>query len=207
MTRTTLFVAALATCWLGAAVAQNDDRDKTATAIFAGGCFWCTDADFEKVPGVLSARSGYIGGSTQDPTYKQVSSGATRHTEAVEDRYDPAQVTYDELLRVFWRSIDPLAENRQFCDTGTQYRSGIFYRGEQQREQARASLRALQKGAGLEGEIHTEITRAGTFWPAEDYHQDYYKKNPVRYRYYRFSCGRDARLRDIWGDEAGWIPG
>jgi len=207
VTRAALFIAALAACCCGSAVAQNGDPDKTATAIFAGGCFWCTEADFEKVPGVVSARSGYIGGRMQDPNYEQVASGATRHTEAVEVRYDPARVTYEELLRVFWRSIDPLAENRQFCDSGAQYRTGVFFRGEMQRAQARASLRALQQDARLDGEIHTEITRAGTFWPAEEYHQDYYRKNPVRYRFYRLSCGRDARLREIWGDEAGWIPG
>ena len=171
---------------------------RTATAIFASGCFWCTESDFEKLPGVISAESGYIDGKTANPTYQEVSSGATGHTEAVRVVYDPARVTYPQLLDHFWKNVDPTVKNRQFCDVGNQYRSGIYWQTEAERKAAEESRDALLK-SGWFKEIHTEIKAASTFYPAEGYHQDYYKKNPVRYGYYRHGCGRDARLQQLWG--------
>ncbi|MES2538530.1 MAG: peptide-methionine (S)-S-oxide reductase MsrA [Pseudomonadota bacterium] len=173
---------------------------KTATAIFAGGCFWCTESDFEKLPGVLSAESGYTDGKTVNPTYAQVSGGGTGHTEAVRVTYDPAKVSYPALLDFFWRTIDPTVKDRQFCDTGDQYRSAIFYDNESQRKTIEASKAAILK-AGRIKEIHTEIAPAAKFYPAEDYHQDYYKKNPIRYKFYRTNCGRDQRLAEVWGSK------
>jgi peptide-methionine (S)-S-oxide reductase len=169
----------------------------TATAIFAGGCFWCVEADFDKVEGVLSTTSGYIGGRTPKPSYEEVSRGGTGHAEAVEIVYDPAKVSYQKLLDVFWHNIDPLAKNWQFCDHGDQYRSAIFTRDEEQRRLAEASKAAVAKR--FKQPIETEIVAAGPFYKAEDYHQDYYLKNPLRYRFYRFNCGRDARLEELWG--------
>jgi peptide-methionine (S)-S-oxide reductase len=175
----------------------------TARAIFAGGCFWCMEGPFDKLPGVISTTSGYTGGTRKDPTYQQVSAGGTGHTEAVEIVYDPSKVTYERLLDVFWHNIDPEARDRQFCDAGSQYRSGIFYRDEKQKAAALASRAALEKVKSFQGAIVTEITAAGPFYPAEEYHQDYYLKNPLRYSYYRGGCGRDARLKQLWGDKAG----
>ena len=169
----------------------------TATAIFAGGCFWCVEADFDKVAGVISTTSGYIGGRTANPTYEAVSRGGTGHAEAVEIVYDPAKVSYEKLVDVFWHNIDPLAKDRQFCDQGDPYRSAIFYRGDDQRRVAEASKVAVQ--ARFKQPVQTEIVAAGPFYKAEDYHQDYYLKNPVRYKFYRFNCGRDARLQELWG--------
>ena len=169
----------------------------TATAIFAGGCFWCVEADFDKVDGVISTTSGYIGGRTPKPSYEEVSRGGTGHAEAVEIVYDPAKVSYQKLLDVFWHNIDPLAKNWQFCDHGDQYRSAIFTRDEEQRRLAEASKAAVAKR--FKQPIETEIVAAGPFYKAEDYHQDYYLKNPLRYRFYRFNCGRDARLEELWG--------
>jgi len=171
---------------------------KTATAIFAGGCFWCSEADFEKLPGVISAESGYTGGSKVNPTYREVSAGGTGHTEGVRVSYDPAKVSYSALLEYFWRHIDPTVKDRQFCDVGNQYRSAIFYDGDQQRKVIDASRAAILK-AGQVKVIETEIAPAATFYPAEEYHQDYYKKNPVRYNFYRLNCGRDARIAEVWG--------
>jgi peptide-methionine (S)-S-oxide reductase len=168
-------------------------------ATFAGGCFWCTEADFDKVPGVISTTSGYIGGSVPNPTYKQVSSGKTGHIEAVQVRFDPAKTSFARLLAVFWPTIDPLTPNRQFCDSGAQYRSAIFYHDEDQKRQAEASKAELQSSGRFSQPIVTDILPATEFYPAEDYHQDYYKKNPVRYSYYRSNCGRDARLAELWG--------
>lgn len=168
-----------------------------AVAIFAGGCFWCMEPPFDKLPGVLSTTSGYTDGEKPNPTYKEVSAGTTGHTEAVEIRYDPTQVTYGELLEVFWRNIDPFAVDRQFCDQGSQYRSGIYYRNEQERELAQAGARAVSERFGQP--VATEIKPASEFYPAETYHQDYYQKNPLRYRFYRRGCGRDKRLEQIWG--------
>jgi peptide-methionine (S)-S-oxide reductase len=175
----------------------------TEKATFAGGCFWCMEPPYDAIPGVISTTSGYIGGRTANPTYEQVSAGTTGHTEAVQVVYDPAKVTYERLLEVFWVNIDPTVRDRQFCDAGTQYRTGIFYHSEAQRKAASASKEALEKSKPFRAPIVTPVEMAGTFYPAEDYHQDYYKKNPVRYKFYRNGCGRDARLRELWGDKAG----
>lgn len=183
----------------GAAAAQAPAAPaNTATAIFAGGCFWCVESDFDKLPGVTATESGYIGGRVANPTYKQVSAGGTGHAEAVRITYDPARVSYERLLDYFWRHIDPTTKDGQFCDIGSQYRSAIFPLDEAQRLAAEASREALLK-SGKPGRIHTEIVAAGPFYPAEEYHQDYYLKNPIRYNYYRSRCGRDARVKQVWG--------
>ncbi len=169
-----------------------------ASAIFAGGCFWCVEADFEKLPGVISAESGYMRGKVERPTYKQVSAGGTGHVEVVRVVFDPARVTYQQLLEHFWRNIDPTVKDQQFCDVGDMYRSGIYFLDAAQQRAAEASRSALVASKRF-AQIHTEIEPATTFWPAEDYHQDYYKKNPVRYKLYRSGCGRDARLAELWG--------
>ena len=169
----------------------------TATAVFAGGCFWCTESDFEKLPGVVAAESGYTGGKTANPTYEAVSAGHTGHTEAVRVTYDPAKVSYAQLVEFFWRTIDPTEKDRQFCDVGDQYRSGIYWGSDAERQVAEASLAKL-KESGRFKTIYTEVKKADPFYVAEDYHQDYYKKNAVRYSYYRFSCGRDAQIKRVW---------
>ena len=169
-------------------------------ATFAAGCFWCTEEAFEKVPGVVSAVSGYIGGNVKKPTYDQVSSGRTGHTEAVEVAYDPAKVSYDKLLDTFWVNHDPTVLNRQFCDSGSQYRPEIFVHSEAQRRLAEASKAAWEKRKPFKQPLLTPITAAGEFWPAEDYHQDYYQKNPLQYRFYVTGCGRYARLDNLWGE-------
>jgi peptide-methionine (S)-S-oxide reductase len=179
------------------ATAQTATPPEASRAIFAGGCFWCVEADFDKVAGVLATTSGYIGGRTANPSYEDVVRGGTGHAEAVEIVFDPAKVSYQKLLDVFWRNIDPLVKDRQFCDHGNQYRSAIFYRGDEQRQLAEASKTAVQ--ARLKQPVQTEIVAAGPFYKAEDYHQDYYLKNPIRYNFYRFNCGRDARLEELWG--------
>lgn len=168
-------------------------------ATFAGGCFWCTEADFDKVPGVISTTSGYIGGTEVNPTYKQVSSGKTGHIEAVQVRFDPEKTNFTELLAAFWPTIDPLTPNRQFCDDGPQYRSAVFYHDDDQRRQAEASKAELAESGRFAQPIVTEILPATAFYPAEEDHQDYYIKNPIRYSYYRSNCGRDARLAEVWG--------
>jgi peptide-methionine (S)-S-oxide reductase len=169
------------------------------TAIFAGGCFWCTESDFDKVPGVVSTTSGYTGGRVKNPSYEEVSAGGTGHAEAVLVTYDPKKISYAKLLKAYWLSIDPLTANRQFCDGGNQYRSAIFYLNETQKKQALAYKKSLEDSQFFKQPIVTEINAASEFYPAEDYHQDYHNKNPVRYRYYRNSCGRDARLEQVWG--------
>lgn len=174
----------------------------TAKAVLAGGCFWCVESDFDKLPGVLSTTSGYVGGKLANPTYEQVSANRTGHAEAVEIVYDPAKVSYDQLLNHFWRTIDPTTKDRQFCDVGSPYRTGIFALDAAQLSQAKASLAALEKSKPFKEPVVTEVTLAGPFYAAETYHQDYYKKNPVRYQYYRASCGRDARLKQLWGSQA-----
>jgi len=171
---------------------------KTEKAIVAGGCFWCTESDMEKIPGVLSAVSGYIGGSVQKPSYEQVSSGRTGHTEAVEVTFDPAQITYAQLIEKFWPTIYPTVKDQQFCDHGPQYRSGIYPLDATQMKIAEDS-KARLIASGKVKNVYTEIVLAGTFWPAEGYHQDYYKTNSLKYKYYRYGCGRDARLEEIWG--------
>ena len=171
----------------------------TAKATFAGGCFWCMEEAFEAVTGVLSATSGYMGGKTKNPTYEQVSGGRTGHAEVVQIEYDPKRVSYEKLLDAFWRNIDPTQSDGQFCDHGSQYRSAIFYHDEEQKRLAEASRTKLVKGKPFKGAIVTDITKAGEFYPAEDYHQGYYKKNPVRYKFYKTGCGRAARLKELWG--------
>ena len=173
----------------------NTNTMKIAT--FAGGCFWCMEPPFDQLDGVISTTSGYTSGFKDDPTYREVSSGSTGHTEAIQIRYAPGKVSYRELLEVFWKNIDPIAVDRQFCDKGSQYRSGIYYHDESQKNEAEKSLQAIKQR--LEGPIATEIVAASTFYPAEDYHQDYYMKNPVRYKFYRYRCGRDQRLEELWG--------
>jgi peptide-methionine (S)-S-oxide reductase len=179
--------------------AQTKPTSGLDTAIFAGGCFWCMEPPYDQLPGVVSTTSGYIGGQTKNPTYEQVSGGKTGHTEAVQVVFDPKKVTYQKLLEVFWRNIDPTTANAQFCDHGSQYRSGIFFLNEEQHRLAVASREQVERTKPFREPIVTEITRATTFYPAEDYHQDYYKKNPLRYKFYRANCGRDSRLEQLWG--------
>lgn len=174
-------------------------QDDSAVAVFAGGCFWCSEADFDKLPGVLQITSGYIGGSIENPTYEEVSSGRSGHFEAVQVRFDPRQTSYAKLLEAFWPSIDPLNGNGQFCDNGPQYRSAIFYLNAEQQRLAEASKNALAASGRFQQPIATQILAATTFYAAEDYHQDYHRKNPLRYRYYRHGCGRDQRLQELWG--------
>ena len=174
--------------------------EEAAKATFAGGCFWCMEPPFDKLDGVLATISGYSGGVEVDPSYKQVSAGRTGHTEVVQVLYDPARVSYQELLDVFWRNIDPLTENRQFCDWGSQYRTAIFFHDEEQGRLAEASKRTIEESGRLAGPIVTEITSFTAFYPAEEYHQDFYKKNPAHYKRYRTGCGRDEALRRIWGE-------
>ena len=169
-------------------------------AIFAAGCFWCTEAAFQDVPGVVAAVSGYTGGNVKNPTYEQVSSGRTGHTEAVEVTFDPAKVSYDKLLDVFWVNHDPTVKDRQFCDGGSQYRPGIFYLTDEQKRLAEASKAKWEKMKPFKQPIVTEITKAGPFYAAEEYHQDYYKKNALQYRFYVTGCGRYARLDSLWGE-------
>ena len=190
-------LAALLTALLGGGAAAQ--APPVATAILAGGCFWCVESDFDKVPGVLSTTSGYTGGKLANPSYEQVSSKTTGHAEAVEIVFDPKRVSYEQLLEYFWRTIDPTTKDRQFCDAGSPYRTAIFVQDAQQLAAAKASLDRLEKSKPFKEPIVTEIVLAGPFYAAEDYHQDYHKKNPIRYKYYRTSCGRDARLEQLWG--------
>jgi peptide-methionine (S)-S-oxide reductase len=175
----------------------------TETAILAGGCFWCLEADFEKLDGVVDVVSGYTGGHVENPTYKQVSAGGTGHAESVEIKFDPKVVSYRKLLRVYWHSVDPTVKDRQFCDVGSQYRTAIFYHDERQKRLAEESKAEIERTKPFKAPIVTEIVKAGRFWPAEEYHQDYYKKNSLRYHFYREGCGRDARLEKLWGSLAG----
>jgi peptide-methionine (S)-S-oxide reductase len=181
------------------AQAQPKPGPGLAVATFAGGCFWCMEPPFDVLPGVVSTTSGYIGGTKVDPTYEEVSAGTTGHTEAVQVVYDPRKVSYEKLLEVFWRNIDPTTPNAQFCDHGSQYRSGIFTHDEEQLRLAKESRARLERNKPFREPIVTEITPAKTFYRAEAYHQDYYKKNPLRYKFYRHGCGRDARLQQLWG--------
>lgn len=172
---------------------------KTEIATFAGGCFWCVESDFEKINGVISVTSGYTGGKEINPTYEDVSAGITGHVESVEIVFDPSKVAYRELVNKFWRSIDPTTKNRQFCDVGEQYRTEIFYHNEEQKQIAESTKTEIEDAKILPAPIVTAITQASAFYPAEEYHQDYYKKNPIRYKYYRYSCGRDQRVKELWG--------
>jgi peptide-methionine (S)-S-oxide reductase len=180
--------------------AATTQSGKMSTAIFAGGCFWCVEADFDKLAGVVSTESGYAGGELRNPTYEQVSRGDTGHAESVRVTYDGKEVTYEQLLDYFWHHVDPTVKDRQFCDVGNQYRTAIFYQDDAQRRAAQASKSALEQ-SGRVAHVYTEIAPAGTFYPAEEYHQDYYKKNPIRYKFYRTSCGRDARVHEVWGSK------
>jgi len=185
---------------LMAAAAFPALAQKTEKATFAAGCFWCTEEAFEKVPGVISAVSGYTGGTVKGPSYEQVSSGRTGHAEAVEVTFDPAKVSYEQLLDVFWLNHDPTVTNRQFCDSGSQYRPEIFYHSEEQKRLAEASKAKWEKQKPFRQPLLTPITKAGPFYPAEDYHQDYYKKNAFQYSFYVSGCGRYSRLDSLWGD-------
>lgn len=188
---------------LVSAVSRGAWADQPAIATFAGGCFWCMQPPFDRLDGVLSTTVGYTGGHTRNPTYEQVSGGGTGHAESIQIAYDPAKVSFAKLLQVFWHNIDPLTPNAQFCDHGTQYRSVIFFHNAEQQRLAEQSKRDLEASGRFKQPIVTEIVPASTFYPAEDYHQAYYRKNPLRYKYYRYGCGRDRRLQELWGAEAG----
>ncbi|HZY30470.1 MAG TPA: peptide-methionine (S)-S-oxide reductase MsrA [Candidatus Methylomirabilis sp.] len=191
------FVMSLVT--IAGAAEQAVAGEERAIATFAGGCFWCMEPPFDELEGVIATTSGYTGGHKKDPTYKEVSAGGTGHTEAVQIVYNPKKVSYAKLLEVFWRNIDPLTKDAQFCDKGSQYRSGIFYHDEEQKRLAEQSKQALEESKRFRQPIVTEITAASEFYAAEEYHQDYYQKNPYRYKFYRFGCGRDQRLKELWG--------
>lgn len=178
---------------------QRIEAEGLSTAIFAGGCFWCMEPPFDELEGVEATLSGYIGGFKDDPTYEEVSAGSTGHTEAVEVVYDSEKISYEELLDVFWKNIDPTVENRQFCDWGSQYRTGVFYLDAEQQRAAEASKQAIVDSQRFD-RVVTEITEATTFYLAEEYHQDFYLKKPSHYKSYRYGCGRDKRLRELWGD-------
>ena len=178
---------------------QTDADRRLEKATFAGGCFWCMEEAFEGIEGVVSVTSGYTGGRKANPDYEEVSAGGTGHAEAVEILYDPAKVSYAKLLEVFWRNIDPTTPDRQFCDGGNQYRSAIFYKDETQKRLAEESKQAVERSKPFKGSIVTQIVSASAFYVAEDYHQDFYKKNPIRYKFYKYNCGRAQRLEELWG--------
>ena len=180
------------------ATAANGADTGMATATFAGGCFWCMEPPYDELDGVLSTTSGYIGGDKADPTYNEVSAGNTGHAEAVQVSYDPNKISYEKLLEVFWHNVDPTVKDRQFCDIGNQYRTGIFYHDDDQQRLAENSKSQLESTKPFPAAIVTEIVAAGKFYPAEDYHQDYYLTNPLRYKFYRYNCGRDKRLSELW---------
>jgi peptide-methionine (S)-S-oxide reductase len=182
---------------------QGEGNAGLEKATFAGGCFWCMEPPFENLPGVVSVTSGYTGGNKKNPTYEEVSSGSTGHAESVEIIYDPLKISYTKLLDIFWHNIDPTVRDRQFCDIGSQYRSVIFYHNEEQRRIAVESKKSLEESKRFSGTIYTEIRSASEFYKAEEYHQKYHRKNPVRYKFYRWNCGRDQRLKELWGDETG----
>lgn len=174
----------------------------TARATFAGGCFWCMEHPFDELPGVLETTSGYTGGSVENPTYRQVSSGTTGHLESVQIEYDPDQISYEDLLQVYWHNVDPVDDGGQFCDRGSQYRPAIFYHDADQQQQAEVSRQSLEDSGILDQPVAAELIEASEFYPAEDYHQNYYQTHPVRYNVYRYACGRDQRLSEIWGEES-----
>ncbi|MGH7662675.1 MAG: peptide-methionine (S)-S-oxide reductase MsrA [Gemmatimonadaceae bacterium] len=209
----TLIVAGTMACGTPAETQAPAARDGAAgitpgrsaeldTAVFAGGCFWCMEPPYDELDGVISTTSGYTGGRTANPTYEQVSAGGTGHAEVVRVIFDPAKVGYDRLLDVFWHNIDPLTANRQFCDAGSQYRSAIFHDGEAQQRAAEASRQALENSGRFDRPIVTEVVPLAEFYPAEEYHQDYYTKNPLRFKFYKYSCGREQRLEELWGDRS-----
>lgn len=175
------------------------DPQSQSKAYFAGGCFWCMEEAFEKVAGVMAVISGFMGGTVKDPSYEDVSSGRTGHAESVEVQYDPSTVSYNQLLEAFWKNIDPVTANAQFCDHGSQYRAAIFYRNEEEKQAAEDSKRAIEQSKRFKEPIVTQIAQATEFYPAEEYHQDFYKKNPIRYKFYKSTCGRVRRLEALWG--------
>jgi peptide-methionine (S)-S-oxide reductase len=188
---------------VAAHAAENDPKaTSTATAVFAGGCFWCMEKPFDDLEGVVSTTSGYTGGTVPNPTYEQVGEGGTGHVEAVQVVYDPKRVSYEKLLEVFWPNVDPTDGGGQFCDRGDEYLSVIFVRNDEERQLAEKSKAAAEKKKRVPEPIVTRIVQAAPFYPAEDYHQNYYQENPIRYRYYRYSCGRDKRLAEVWGEDA-----
>jgi peptide-methionine (S)-S-oxide reductase len=201
--RTLLMLFAIACSGLAYGQAAKPADSANAKAIFAGGCFWCMEPPFDKLDGVISTTSGYTGGTLKNPSYEQVSSGRTGHAESVQIVYDPKKISYEKLLQVFWHNVDPTVKDQQFCDHGPQYRTAIFYVNEEQKRLAEASKAQVEKTKPFKGPIVTEITAAGEFYLAEDYHQDFYIKNPLRYKFYRSGCGRDARLKELWGESAG----
>ena len=199
--RLTIITVGFMTCatlstWLSSGV---QSAPTTAKAYFAGGCFWCMEEAFEKFDGVTAVVSGYMGGTVADPTYEQVSDGRTGHAESIEVTYDPSKVTYQKLLDAFWRNIDPVTPNAQFCDHGTQYRAVVFYSTDEEKRLSEESKSKIEQSKRLPVPIVTQLAQASTFYQAEDYHQDYYKKNPLRYKYYKYSCGRAQRLEALWG--------
>lgn len=200
----TLVFSCMAMTILGFGLLGYSSRAVAAeeTAILAGGCFWCVESDYDHVPGVISTTSGYIGGETPNPTYKAVSAGGTGYIEAVKIVFDPDKTSYSNILDVFWRSVDPTDDGGQFCDRGESYKTAIFATTDAQKETAQSSKAALNESGVLKKPIVTEIRDASKFYPAEEYHQDYYNKNPIRYKFYRFSCGRDAKIVELWGDQA-----
>ena len=184
----------------GPSISETANGDH-AIATFAGGCFWCMEGPFDELDGVVSTTSGYTGGRTVNPTYEEVSAGGTGHAEAVQVVYDPQKISYQELLAVYWRNTDPTTPDAQFCDHGDQYRPAIFYHDDEQRRSAESSKEDIERTKTFSAPVVTEITRATVFYPAEGYHQDFYQKNPIRYKFYRLTCGRDSRLAILWGDE------
>jgi len=203
MTSRLILITLLASLAAGAASAAPPDSSGFAKATFAGGCFWCMEKPFDEIPGVVSTTSGYTGGQNKNPTYEQVSSGMTGHAEAVQVVFDPKKVSYERLLQVFWHNIDPTTANGQFCDRGRQYRPAIFVHDETQRQLAETSKKEIEDSGRIKQKIVVEIVPATEFYPAEEYHQDFYKKSQMRYQQYRMGCGRDRRLKELWGDAAG----
>jgi peptide-methionine (S)-S-oxide reductase len=195
------FAVLLAAAGVAVAQASPQPGPGQAVATFAGGCFWCTESDFDKVKGVVSTTSGYTGGKVPNPGYERVSAGGTGHAEAVEVIYDPSKVSYEQLLTFYWRTIDPTVKDRQFCDHGDQYRTAIFVRNDEERKLAEASKKKVE--SELKQPVFTQIVDAGPFYAAEEYHQDFYKKNPTKYKFYRWNCGRDQRLEQLWGKPKG----
>lgn len=197
-----IFLLVIASILLNIAIAStaltSTERASTETAVFGGGCFWCMEGPFDKLEGVISTISGYTGGHQENPNYRDVSSGRSGHVEVVEISYDPKVISYEQLLKVYWVNVDPLNKNGQFCDRGSQYLSAIFYLNEDQRKSAEKSLEELKQSDVLKGKIATTIRPSSTFYPAEDYHQNYYINNSLSYKYYRYRCGRDARLKELW---------
>lgn len=191
-------VTALIAC-ASVAGAADPEPSGRAKATFAGGCFWCMQPPFENLPGVIATTVGYTGGSVKHPTYEQVSAGGTGHAESIEIEYDPSKISYEKLLDVFWHNVDPVTRNAQFCDHGNQYRTAIFYHDDEQRQQAEKSRSDLEAAGTLKKKIVTQVLPAGPFYAAETYHQDYYIKNAFRYHFYRLNCGRDQRLKELWG--------